>query len=374
MTRPLKPVFSREEINQLFKPMTAAVIHAVTATGSTPLRTHEADYLQALYLYEPFILALAQAAAPPAYDLEPTQQARVQIHPSAAMRNLGAAWNWMDTPLNDGSRQQQSLRHLHPRLMAFHQAYALLMRPYGSYVTSSYQALPAPMADEFALLYTEAFTTFQQQVRSPALAAEVNRLQKRSRRHAEGQRAYIDALLDQQGPLVVTYLQLGYALGHAHALPALKQDLHRLLHSHAHSPLRSEALLGFIWKLADGLERGYYSHLLLLHAADRAPDETALLDALQHCWIHEITQGTGACYRMTFSLRGRQHLLAHTRIDSRESPDYRTLCDFIEYLNRLDQLYRLETPKGTSIYGRSHLPGSQSGRSRHTTHAPLSHE
>lgn len=373
MARPLKPVFSREEINQLLKPMTAAVTHAVTATGSTQLRTREADDLQALYLYEPFILALAQAAAPPTYDLEPTQHADVQIYPSAALRTLGGAWNWMDTALKDGGRQQQILRHLHPRLMAFHQAYASLMHLYGSHVTGSYQALAAPRVDEFVQLYSEAFTTFQQQVRSPALAAEVNRLQKRSRRHAEGQRAYIDALLEQ-GPLVVTYLQLGYALSHARPLAMLKQDLHRLLHTHPGSPLRNEALLGFIWKLADGIERGYYSHLLLFHRADCAPDETALLGALQQCWIHDITQGAGACYRMTCSLRGRQNLLAHTRIDSRDAPDYRTLCDFIEYLNRLDQLYRLEAPKGTSIYGRSHLPGSQAGRSRRTSHDTLSHE
>lgn len=376
MARPLKPVFSREEINQLLKPMTAAVTHAVTATGSTPLRTHEADYLQALYLYEPSILALAQAAEPPAYDLEPTQHARVQIHPSTALRNLGAAWNWMDTLLNDGcSTQQQPLRHLHPRLAAFYQAYAPLMHQYGSHVTGSHQALPAPRADEFAQRYSEAFTTFQQQVRSPALAAEVNRLQKRSRRHAEGQRAYIDALLEQ-GPLVVTYLQLGYVAVQEWQRPlqSLKQDLHRLLHTHPGRALRNEALLGFIWKLADGIERGYYSHLLLFHRADCAPDETALLGALQQCWIHDITQGAGACYRMTYSLRGRQNLLAHTRIDSRDAPDYRTLCDFIEYLNRLDQLYRLEAPKGTSIYGRSHLPGSQAGRSHRTSHDTLSHE
>lgn len=376
MARPLKPVFSREEINQLLKPMTAAVTHAVTATGSTQLRTHEADDLQALYLYEPFILALAQAAEPPScvYSPDPYRSDSVCVQPSAALRELGGAWNGMDKALKDGSRQQQILRHLHPRLMAFHQAYESLMHSYGSHVTGYYQALPAPRADEFAQRYSEAFTTFQQQVRSPALAAEVNRLQKRSRRHAEGQRAYIDALLEQ-GPLVVTYLQLGYALiSHARPLAMLKQDLHRLLHTHPGSPLRNETLLGFIWKLADGIERGYYSHLLLFHRADGAPDETALLGALQQCWIHDITQGAGACYRMTCSLRGRQNLLAHTRIDSRDAPDYRTLCDFIEYLNRLDQLYRLEAPKGTSIYGRSHLPGSQAGRSRRTSHDTLSHE
>lgn len=365
MARPLKPTFSRDEVDGLICPMVNSPLRLVSRRWPEGKRviTSEQGDIMALVQIEPEVLAFSQVSEIPAYRLGNYGA----IQPSQELQRLGGAWHTLDSVMrfHVGSREEVR-RWLAPRLMAFYDAFSPLNEAgYSDDIRGLNRSpIPEPFQRELDYLLASSMNAFQHRVRAPEMQREVKRIRARTYHNRSQQQRYLDALLERYGSLFVVRLDLGYdvsdvALMRDIGLDRVKQDFERFAGERRFHPLWKDDLVGLIWKLEDSAERRFHYHLLLFYRGDRAEQHSEDKRLLTEEWISEVTKGSGATYLSWENPEDTPMLVAPEGIiTSKESLAYHAVVRFLDYLNRLDQLIRLEVPKGTNVYGRGHMPGS----------------
>lgn len=362
MARPMKPTFSQEEIDCFIRPMIRSDMRMVTRQGEKKILTSEADHIMALLAVEFLVLRLGHASEPPTY-ITTGDDPFVSLYPDRELCLLGSGWNRLDRALKPEEQSPDGpTRHITPRLMAFYRAFAPLMNDYRQHVTAGASLMNALHVREFGKMVKLGFQQFKSTLQHPDTQKEMKRLQSRINHNRQQQLKYLDALLAHYGELFTVRLDLGYnadpatgimrRLTHARA----KHDFSQLMLERRHNPLWKDDLVGFMWKLEDGAERRYHYHLMLFYRGETADHHQHDKAVLQHHWINEITQGDGACY-LSWETPEETPLEATPEglIQGRVSPRYLALTRFVDYLNKLDLLIRLDVPKGANVYGRGHV-------------------
>jgi hypothetical protein len=363
VARPLKPLFDQEEVERFIKPTLRGVLCMYTAGGNVTIKTSEEDYLRAVLAAEKLVLRLSHFQAPP--DFHTTgHNPFMNIVASNELVELGGAWKRLHSLLQEGGNRENRLRRtVLPRIMAFHQAFEPLMGAYSSFLSAGGgRGLHSAFIGEFEQLLNQGFEDFQQSIRSTEVVTGTKRLQTRMNRNRLQQQRYVDSLLDQYHSLYSVYLDLGYDLRHPdyserRGFDSVQQDFKRFMKERRHNPLWKDDLVGYLWKLSDGVERGYHYHLILLYRGESESQHSGDKQKLFMKWVEDITEGAGARFEQILPEDQQGTLLAPEGIVSREdSESYERLVGFIRYLNKLDYLIQLDVPKGGNVYGRGQIP------------------
>lgn len=362
MARPLKPIFDREEIDQFIKPTLKGALrmHALDDSGAINgknIKTSEEDFLRAAINAESFILKLSQLSDPPGYQIG-RQDPWMFIEPSRELAYLGVVWRDLSAILSGSELKRQVV----PRILEFHRAFKPLMSMYSGVLNSGREDYLAQVfINEFEQLLAKGFKEFKTGVYSADVVTTTKRLQTRINRNRLQQKKYLNSLLDRYGSLYVVYLDLGYYLFHPDffrykGYESIREHFESFMKERRHNPLWKDDLVGFLWKLSDGVERGYHYHLILFYRGESADQHLQDKQKLLIKWIEEVTGGVGACFEQILP-KGKQldFLMPGGIVSHEESEGYERVVGFIHYLNKLDYLIQMELPKGANVYGRGQM-------------------
>lgn len=362
MARPLKPIFNQEEIERYIRPTLNGTLRMYAlydgeAITTQRIKTSEEDFLRAAIRAEAFILKMSHLNAPPSYQVR-GQDPLMCIVASQELIQLGGVWRSLNTILSGSEYTWQVM----PRILEFYKAFKPLMSVYSaSLIAGGENYLAQVFINEFENLLTTGFDAFKAGVYLPSIVTTTKRLQTRINRNRLQQQKYLDSLLDRYGSLYVVYLDLGYNLHHPE-FPKLKNydsiraHFERFMKERRHNPLWKDDLVGFLWKLSDGVERGYHYHLILFYRGECADQHLQDKQHLLNKWIKEVTGGVGAYFEQIVPEGQQGDFFIPGGLVSREEPDgYAKVVGFIHYLNKLDYLIQRVLPKGANVYGRGQM-------------------
>lgn len=366
MARPLKPIFNQEEIERYIRPTLNGGLRMYALADREPietsilkteiLKTSEEDFLKAVIAAESFILKLSHLNVPPRYQVG-GQDPMMFIVTSRELLALASAWGRLNSILSG----REFKREVMPRILEFYKAFKPLMSVYSGSLGLGEHYLAQVFINEFEQLLTTGFENFKTGVYLPAIATTTKRLQTRINRNRLKQQKYLDSLLDRYGSLYVVYLDLGYNLYHERfskykGYGSIRQHFDSFMKERRHNPLWKDDLVGFLWKLSDGVERGYHYHLILFYRGESADQHLQDKQQLYNKWIKEVTEGVGAYFEQVLPEGQQCDFLVPEGVVSREQSDgYERIVGFIHYLNKLDYLIQLVLPKGANVYGRGQM-------------------
>lgn len=361
MARPLKPTFDQEEMERYIHPTLKGGLRMYALDASEVIKTKivitsEEDFLRAVISAESFILKLSHLSVPPRYQVG-GHDPLMFIIASPELIHLGGVWKSLNAILSGRVGECQVM----PRMLVFYRAFELLMSAYAESLGLGEQYLAQESIDEFEQLLATEFENFKTGVNLPAIATTTKRLQTRINRNRLQQQKYLDSLLDRYKSLYVVYLDLGYNLFHPgfsryKGYDSIQDHFASFMKERRHNPLWKDDLVGFIWKLSDGVERGYHYHLILFYRGESADRHRQDKQQLLNKWINEITGGTGAYFEQVLPEGQQYNFLAPEGLVSRDQPDgYDRIVGFIHYLNKLDCLIQMVLPKGANVYGRGQI-------------------
>ncbi|GGB82088.1 hypothetical protein GCM10011352_04870 [Marinobacterium zhoushanense] len=359
MARPLKPIFEREEIERFIQPTLSGVLRMNALKVSEKIKTSEEGFLRNVLSAESLVLKLSHQNAPPGFQVR-GEDPLMSIDASHELLRLGADWRGLNAILNGGDKKGDSEpeRKIMPRFLAFYESFEPLMRKYsGDLTVGGGGYFSNVFVEEFGFLLKKGFDEFQLTIRSQEIATATKRLQTRINRNRLQQQRYLDSLLESYGDLYVVYLNLGYDIYQPRrSYNAIRRDFEYFMKERRHNPLWKDDLAGFLWKLSDGVERGYHYHLILFYRGDRVEQHLQDKRLLSDKWVKETTEGVGAWFEQVLPAGQECDFLLPDGIVSCEGGEsYERLIGFIHYLNKLDYLIQLEVPKGANVYGRGQI-------------------
>ncbi len=361
MARPLKPIFNQEEIERYIRPTLNGTLRMYAlydgeAITTQRIKTSEEDFLRAAIRAEAFILKMSHLSAPPSYQVR-GQDSLMCIVASPELIQLGVVWRSLNSILSG----REFKREVMPRILEFYSAFRPFMRMHSESLGLGEHYLAQVFINEFEELLTTGFENFKSGVYLPAIATTTKRLQTRINRNRLQQQKYLDSLLDRYGSLYVVYLDLGYNHHHESfskykGYDSIRAHFENFMKERRHNPLWKDDLVGFLWKLSDGAERGYHYHLILFYRGESADQHLQDKEQLYNKWIKEVTGGVGAYFEQVLPKGPQCDFLVPEGVVSREQSDgYERIVGFIHYLNKLDYLIQLVLPKGANVYGRGQM-------------------
>lgn len=383
MAAPLKPAFAPEHYSLLRSHAVGKGMRAIWKNGSQKLITHEPDHLMSLVQAEYRVLALSRQTRRADITLEWIDHHRAYVNNDENMTRLVHTWRSINTVIAEtqsfATKTGGPLKELAYRLAAFYAAFKPLMNNYGQDLTST-EPLFSPhvpieaIAEDIRRHVQQGYKQYQAAMKDPERLRAIKRIKTNQRRNRHSLFRYVDALFHAHGPLYLIHLDLGYApfaqqtaaQVTAQATYAnLREDLRTLFYARKRDYMLKDDLVGHIWKIEDSPFRRFHAHLLLFyrnnadksHQGDIAQQQEEM-KALHNHWIHDITQGTGACYQRLSGTDTPVWVPEDTGyvIDSEDHDARRELTRYLDYLITIDQLIGLEAKPKMPVFSKGHMP------------------
>lgn len=383
MAAPLKPAFAPEHHSALRSCAIGEGMETIWKGGSEKIITYEPDHLMGLMRAECSILALSQQAPFPDVTLKRIDQHTAELEHDENMARLIHAWGNINTVMGEtqsfATKTGGPLKELAYRLEAFHAAFKPLMDQYSQDLTST-EPLFSPnvpieaIAENIRRHVQQGYKQYQAFMQNPTLLRAMEQTKINRRRNRRAILRYVDALFHAHGSLYLIHLDLGYAPFSqqtaaqvtAQATYAnLREDLRTLFYARKRDYMLKDDLVGHIWKIEDSPFRRFHAHLLLFyrnnadkpHQGDIAQQQEEM-KALHNHWIHDITQGTGACYQRLSGTDTPVWVPEDTGyvIDQEDHDARRELTRYLDYLITIDQLFGLKAKPKMPVFSKGHMP------------------
>lgn len=202
----------------------------------------------------------------------------------------------------------------------------------------------------------EAFYRLRGTLARPNTRAQVFQAQRDHDREIEHAVGEVGRLLDRHAGLQVVMLQVGHDPDRfrrpgTSSLAQHQQALDALLQPDSANPL-FPGLAGLFWKRDHGLTRQHVIHLIAFYHDDRCTAEQRR-EAIADHWLHSVTRGEGAAYRVFPNAHNVAHLLTPNLdwVTARDSDKREALRRQLRGLLLMDRLTHLALPKGTPEHG-----------------------
>lgn len=173
----------------------------------------------------------------------------------------------------------------------------------------------------------------------------------------------IEALFRRRVRLNVLRVDLGYLSDHPASLEQAKQDFSRFLNNHRNNSIFQD-LEGYIWHLEWAFQTGYHWHVLLFFNGSERWRDAYIAHQAGKYWVQTITQGRGR-YHNCNADKNKYRQLGIGMISAHDS-DKRAVLEgkVLEYLTTVDELAQPRVPRGTKVFGTSHMPEDHPGTGR----------
>jgi hypothetical protein len=172
---------------------------------------------------------------------------------------------------------------------------------------------------------------------------------------------YVDALFERYSRLLVLRVDLSYSKDHSKTTQdQAKRDREHLLKNTRSNKLFND-MVGYIWKLEHGPEKGFHYHVMFFFDGSKVREDVTRAILIGRYWKEIITQGRG----LYFNCNAGKHnykscgigMVNHADDELREG-----LRKAVVYLTKTDLYMKLQT-EGRSM-GRMNNPSPKSSRGR----------
>lgn len=201
----------------------------------------------------------------------------------------------------------------------------------------------------------------RQSVKTKAFQARLNSYQRSSNKNYKELTRYVDALFEHYSRLLVLRVDLSYSKESSKTTQAVaKQDRERLF-GNARSNKLFAGMVGHIWKLEHGPEKGFHYHMMFFFDGSKVREDVTLARRVGEYWSDVVTKGRG----LYFNCNANKHayktcgvgMIDHTQSALREA-----LRGAVVYLTKTDLYMKLQT-EGRGM-GKGLSPGPKGPRGR----------
>jgi hypothetical protein len=226
---------------------------------------------------------------------------------------------------------------------------------------SWYMERPASEAHKLMAHLNECVDQIRQEVKSKRFLAKLNSYQRSSNKNYKELTGYVDALFERHARLLVLRVDLSYSKENSKTTQAqAKRDRERLLEN-ARSNKLFDDMVGYIWKLEHGPEKGFHYHMMFFFDGSKVREDITLAKRIGEYWKEVITKGRGLYYncnavKLAYASCGIG-MIEHADAELRSG-----LCNAVFYLTKTDLYMKLQT-EGRGM-GKGLYPSPKGARGR----------
>lgn len=281
-----------------------------------------------------------------------------------------------------------SLGRYYSSLNEFSANYDILLE-YGPHIGIFYEVLkkvvrssfefPANPSEkvEFGKAGAEIFNEIIEEIRSRSKSAifkkKLQRIKQNLQRNKESAENYVNLLFEKHARILVLRIDLHFSLGKAGNLKRLKITqgyFERFLNNKRNNKV-FEHLVGYIWKLEEGVSRGVHYHLILFMNGSKVEKDSYLCWQIGEYW-KQVTNGEGSYYNVNATipeLEKKGIEIGIGMVDHYDAEKRNVLITrVIHYFFKKGQYLSAKSLKKMRIYGRGEIPRtSGAGRPRTRT-------
>jgi hypothetical protein len=197
-------------------------------------------------------------------------------------------------------------------------------------------ALDHVHATDSVPLINACFTEIADYLRQPKHKKQLYREAEKYRDQKKSIRYFLSRLFEVHSRVLVLRLDFGYRSGIYTSLLALAQDRDQLIHylNSKHS-LTGNAMLGWIWRIEYGQQKGYHLHTLIMLDANQVRRDIWYGKQIGDYWQEVITAGDGLAYNCNAN-KERYKRCGIGKVDHRDDEKRQMLEDAACYLAKPD--------------------------------------
>jgi hypothetical protein len=255
-------------------------------------------------------------------------------------------------------------RKLHPLIVRFQQT----LRRYDFYCRIFKGAIISSDATNTAIMLNRLVCEYRDEVNKPAFRQELRKYQRNSVKNLKGITNYIQHLFNQHARLLVIRLDLAWGKTHSSSItPEIaKQHRQQLLRNMKRNRIFRH-VLGTVWKLEYGPDRGFHYHTLFFLDGNKSRSGINICEQFGEYWVSAITKGKGTYFNCNARPERYEKpgvgMVKYNDILKQEG-----LKRAVEYLTKIDTFARLALPGNVRTFGRSEIktcsPKGKRGRKR----------
>lgn len=243
------------------------------------------------------------------------------------------------------------LRKLHPLITCFQQ----VRKRYDFYCRVHKGVMINSDTTNTAIMLNQLVTEYRDEVNKSAFKQDLRKYQRNSMKNLKGVTNYIQHLFNQHARLLVIRLDLSWAKIHSGSItPEIaKQQRQQLLRNMKRKRLFKH-VLGMVWKLEYGVDRGFHYHTLFFLDGNKARSDISLCKQFGEYWMSVITEGKGTYFNCNAQperyVKPGIGMVKHDDIAKQEG-----LQRAVEYLTKIDTFARLALPGNMRAFGRGEV-------------------
>lgn len=250
-------------------------------------------------------------------------------------------------------------RKLHPLITCFQQTF----KRYDFYCRIYNGAIINSDATNTAMMLNHLVTEYRDEVNKSAFRQDLRKYQRNSIKNLKGVTNYIQHLFNNHARLLVLRLDLSWAKMHSGCItPEIaKQQRQQLLRNMKRKRLFKN-VLGMVWKLEYGPDRGFHYHTLFFLDGNKARSDISICKQFGEYWTSVITEGKGTYFNCNAQperyVKSGIGMVKHDDIVKQEG-----LQCAVGYLTKIDTFARLALPGNMRTFGRGEVKTlNQTGR------------
>ncbi|MDY4315667.1 inovirus-type Gp2 protein [Pectobacterium actinidiae] len=257
--------------------------------------------------------------------------------------------------------QDQESRRLNPLIIHFHK----LLAEHNLFSQIYNGKLVHPNETETARKLNQLITEYRCIINSNAFRQENRKYHRASVKNLRGVNSYINHLFSRYARLLVVRLDLSWGKQFAKEMTAEQAKKQR---QHLFRNMKKNALfkhvLGVIWKLEYGKDKGFHYHMLFFLDGNKARCDINISRQFGEYWQNIITEGKGMFFNCNARIAQYEKpgigMVRYTDADKREG-----LMQAVKYLTKIDTFARLALPGNARTFGRGEIrPFRVRGRKR----------
>ncbi|AWM79336.1 hypothetical protein DKL61_02605 [Gammaproteobacteria bacterium ESL0073] len=167
---------------------------------------------------------------------------------------------------------------------------------------------------------------------------------------------YIEELFDHYRRVLVIRLDLGYKeyiSDNRCCYAAFRADMDYFINLIPSNPVFKD-LIGYIWKLEYGTDKGYHAHLLLCYDGSKRRSDYHIAKQVGELWQHNITLGRGLYFNCNTKEQKANYKHCYLGMVHRDDENkINWMIEYgVSYLLKTDEYMRLMKPDNRRILGR----------------------
>ncbi len=220
---------------------------------------------------------------------------------------------------------------------------------------------PASEARKLMAYLNECVDQIRQEAKSKQFQSKLNDYNRLSNKNYKAFTEYVEALFGSHSRLLVLRVDLSYRKEFSKTTQAeAKQDRERLFENARSNKLFAD-MVGYIWKLEHGPEKGFHYHMMFFFDGSKVREDGTLAKLIGEYWETTITKGRGVYYNCN-AVKGSYKDCGIGMVHYADGKLREGLRKAVIYLTKTDLYMKLQT-EGRSM-GRMNRPSQKDARGR----------